>query len=61
MGGRSPIEYNWKYIPIVPVYGRTINIEGKEKWQGIARHAKDAQRSYNYTRSTIVETAALTP
>jgi hypothetical protein len=57
----GPIEYNWKYIPIVPVYGRTINIEGEEKWQGIARHSKDAQRSYNYHRSTIVETAALTP
>jgi hypothetical protein len=57
----GPIEYNWKYIPIVPVYGRTINIEGEEKWQGIVRHSKDAQRSYNYHRSTIVETVALQP
>jgi hypothetical protein len=57
----GPIEYNWKYIPIVPVYGRTINIEGEEKWQGIARHAKDAQRSYNYTRSSMTEAVGLTP
>ncbi len=57
----GPIEYNWKYIPIVPVYGRTINIEGAEHYEGVIRHAKDAQRSYNYNRSTAMEITAIQP
>lgn len=57
----GPIKYNWKYIPIVPVYGRTINIDGEELYQGLIRHSKDPQRSYNYTRSTMIERVALTP
>jgi hypothetical protein len=57
----EPITYDWKYIPIVPVYGRRVNIEGKERYAGVVREAKDPQRTYNYLRTTAVETAAMTP
>lgn len=57
----GPIEYNYRYIPVVRMPGRHINIEGKQYFQSLIRHAKDAQRTYNYERSTMVETVALTP
>jgi len=57
----GPIDYNWRYIPVVPVYGRNINIEGKELLEGVVRHAKDAQRVYNYEMSTAVEVTAIQP
>jgi hypothetical protein len=57
----GPIEYKWKYIPVVRLPGRFLNIEGKLQFQSVIRHAKDSQRSYNYHRSTMVELAALTP
>lgn len=57
----GPIRYNWKRIPVVRVPGRCINIEGRQKVQSLIRHCKDAQRVYNYHRSTMVELTALTP
>lgn len=57
----EPITYDWKYIPIVPVYGRRVNIEGRERYEGVVRAAKDPQRTYNYLRTTAIETAAMTP
>lgn len=54
-------EFPSRYIPLVPVYGKTINIEGKDKYRGLVRKAKDAQRSYNYHRSQTIETVALQP
>lgn len=50
-----------KYITLVPVYGKTVNIEGKEVYRGLVRKAKDAQRSYNYHRSQTIEVVALQP
>jgi hypothetical protein len=55
------IEYKWKYIPVVRLPGRYVNIEGKQILQSMIRHAKDPQRSYNYNRSTMTEVVALTP
>jgi hypothetical protein len=57
----GPQEWAGKYIPLVPVYGRTYNIQGKEYIRGMIRKAKDPQRIYNYTTSTCVEATALTP
>ncbi len=50
-----------KYIPIVPFYGKELNVKGKTIYRGVIRHAKDPQRIYNYTRSASVEQVALTP
>lgn len=51
----------WKYIPVVPVYGKRVNIEGEYKIKGLTRNAKDPQRSYNYIRSVITEKALMAP
>lgn len=49
------------YIPIVPVYGDEINVDGKKYYQSLIRHAKDSQRMFNYWRTTSTELVALTP
>ena len=54
-------EWAGKYIPIIPVYGDIVNVEGKRYFQSLIRHAKDAQRQYNYQRSAEVEMIALEP
>jgi hypothetical protein len=50
-----------KYIPIVPVYGTELNVDGKRTWSGLIRSAKDAQRAFNYWKSAQAETIALAP
>lgn len=57
----GPIEYDYSYIPVVRLPGRFINIEGKQYYESLIRHGKDAARTYNYDRSSMVETVALTP
>ena len=57
----GPIEYKYKHIPAVRLPGRFVNIEGKQYFQSMIRHAKHAARSYNNHRSTMVELVALTP
>ena len=50
-----------RYIPLVPLLGKTSNIDGRFVTRGIVRKAKDAQRMYNYSRSTSIEVTALQP
>lgn len=54
-------EWPGKYIPILVVLGNEIDVEGKVILSGIIRPAKDAQRLYNYSRSSFAERVALTP
>lgn len=49
------------YIPIVPVYGDEVNVEGKRYFRSLFRDAKDAQRMFNYWRTTATEVVALAP
>lgn len=49
------------YIPIIPVYGDEIIVEGKRHFRGLIHSAKDAQRMVNYWRSTSTELVALSP
>src|SRR5262249_22769202 len=50
-----------KYIPIVPVYGDEVDVEGKRYFRSLIRDAKDAQRMFNYWRTTSTELIALAP
>lgn len=50
-----------QWIPIIPILGDEIIIEGKRYLEGIIRHAKDPQRMYNYWASSETETIALAP
>ena len=58
---KGPMPWAGKYIPLIAVYGRTSNVQGKEFVRGMVRKAKDPQRIYNYAKSNEIETTALTP
>lgn len=57
----GPQDWPGKYIPIVSVYGKELNIEGKTIYRGVVRYAKDPQKLYNFSRSTSAETISLAP
>ena len=64
MNGSEILETNqWagKYIPIIPVYGDEVNVEGKRHFQSLIRFAKDSQRQYNFWRTATTELVALAP
>lgn len=48
-------------IPIVRCIGDEVDEQGKVTYSGIVRYAKDAQRMYNYWRTTEAELIALQP
>ncbi len=50
-----------KYIPIVPVIGNEVLLDGKIDYRGMVRDAKDSQRAYNYWVTATAETVALAP
>lgn len=47
------------YIPIVLVCGDEVIVEGKRYFRSLLADAKDAQRTYNYWRTSSVEKVAL--
>lgn len=55
------VDWAGKYIPIIPVYGEELFVDGKRHISGIVRSAKDAQRMFNYWRTTSTELVALAP
>lgn len=64
MTGAEVLETNdWagKYIPIIPVYGDEVNVEGKRHWISLVRWAKDPQQMFNYWRTASTELVALAP
>lgn len=50
-----------KYIPIVPVYGEDLNVEGKRHLRSMVRDAKDPQRMFNAWRTFATESVAMAP
>lgn len=64
MTGAEVLEKNdWagKYIPIIPVYGDEVNVEGKRYFRSLIRDAKDPQRMLNYWRTASTELVAIAP
>jgi hypothetical protein len=57
----GPTVWPGKYIPVIDVTGKELNIEGRTIYRGVVRNAKDSQRLYNYSRSTHAEVTALAP
>ena len=47
-----------KWIPVIPVYGHRVYVDGSEWYRGLVRKLKDPQRSYNVTVSQVAENAA---
>jgi hypothetical protein len=54
-------EWAGKYIPIIPVYGDEVNVEGKRYFVSLIRFAKDAQQMHNFWRTASTELVALAP
>ena len=50
-----------KYIPVIPIWGKELNIGGKKRIRGLIRNAKDSQRMFNYWNSVDTEVVALQP
>ncbi len=50
-----------KWIPLIPVLGDEVSINGKRHLFGMVRFARDPQRMYNYWVSSATETIALAP
>jgi hypothetical protein len=57
----GPTDWAGKFIPIVPVWGDFINVDGRDEWYGMVRHSRDSQTLYNYNRSNTVEVIANQP
>lgn len=56
-------EVDWpgRFIPIVPVFGEELTVEGKRHFRSLVRDAKDPQRMFNYWRTVSTELVALSP
>lgn len=57
----GPTPWPGRFIPIVPAVGIEMQIGKKRVRRGVVRLAADAQRAYNYARSTQTEVVALQP
>lgn len=54
-------EWPGKWIPIIPVYGREVDVNGKVKRKGVIRDLRDPARMYNYAQTSKTEVYALMP
>ena len=54
-------EWPGRYIPIIPVYGEEVNVDGKRHFRSLIRDAKDAQRMFNYWRTYATELVGMAP
>lgn len=50
-----------KWIPVYPVYGDELDIDGRVYRSGLIRHAKDPMRMYNFWLTAATEEVALRP
>ncbi len=57
----SQLDWAGRYIPLVPVYGDEVVVEGKRHFRSLIRDAKDPQRMFNYWRTMATELVALAP
>lgn len=57
----GPVTWKGRYIPIVNIAGKEINVAGKKSKRGIVKFMMDPARAYNYARSSDIETNALAP
>jgi hypothetical protein len=64
LSGAEVLETNkWagRYIPIIPVYGDDVLIDGERTFVSMVRFAKDPQQMFNYWRTASTELVALQP
>ena len=54
-------EWPGSYIPLYPVFGARINVNGRLEIESVHRHSQDSQRMVNYMASNEAEAIALAP
>ena len=56
-------ETDWPapWIPIVPVLGDELDVDGHRILEGMVRHAKDPQKMVNYAASGVIQAIATAP
>jgi hypothetical protein len=57
----GPTDWAGSNFPFVMIHGEHMIVDGKRRWFGLVRFAKDAQKAYNMARTAIAETIALAP
>ena len=57
----GPREMPGKWIPVFPVVGEELDLDGTLDYRGLIRDAIDAQRMSNYWKSAMTEAVALAP
>lgn len=58
---REKQEFPGRNFPFIMVHGERQWIDGRPYWWGLTRFARDAQQSYNVSRTAIAETIAQAP
>ena len=55
--------YDWlgSHIPLIPILGEELNVDGKAVLRGVIQEGMDAQRMINYAYSGAIEIFALAP
>lgn len=57
----SKTDWLGKYIPLVPVVGEEVFLNGRREMHSLIRQGKDAQRMYNYIKTSAAEIYGLQP
>jgi hypothetical protein len=57
----SKAEWMGQYIPLIPVVGEEVYLNGRRSFHSLIRQAKDPQRMYNYWETMSTEIIALQP
>lgn len=57
----GPLEIPCSYIPVFPVVGKELVVNGLIEYHSAITHAKDAQTSYNFFRTGAAESVGLAP
>ena len=63
-GGRileGPFCWDGAILPLIPVLGPDLIVDGQIQYESLFRHCHDAQRMFNYWRTAATETVALAP
>jgi hypothetical protein len=55
------VEWRGRWIPIIPVLGDELDVDGERSLEGLVRHVKDAVKMGNMMASAQVETIGMVP
>jgi hypothetical protein len=54
-------DYPSQHLPLIPVIGHELMVDGQRHLCGMTRRLMDSQRAYNYERSAFIESMAMQP